>query len=181
MARRQDRSASLARGTCAPGAMMATRRWRCGCRGLGAVPVASGRRRLSEGIGGRLSAPKQALIDRHSALKQPLLGAPAARGLTDEFEERVAALRAAHPGKSTAELRAMARTVVATPRGVPEDLFTYTVGVGDTLASIALRHGTRVDQIRRWNKMLARLVRGPNAAHAAARPPTRSGATHGGG
>lgn len=41
------------------------------------------------------------------------------------------------------------------PKGVPAHAILYSVGVGDTLASIALRHGMSVTQLKKWNKLLS--------------------------
>ena len=41
------------------------------------------------------------------------------------------------------------------PKGVPADAVVYTVGVGDSLASIALRHSMNVTQLKKWNKLLS--------------------------
>lgn len=47
--------------------------------------------------------------------------------------------------------------VVGVPvvEGMPADVIAYTVGVGESLRNIALRHGMRVEQLRRWNKLIS--------------------------
>ena len=42
----------------------------------------------------------------------------------------------------------------AVPTGAPPDAEQFTVGVGDSLNAIALRHRMRKDQIVKWNKLL---------------------------
>ena len=37
----------------------------------------------------------------------------------------------------------------------PEGAFKYTVGVGDTLNSVALKHSMNVGLLKRWNKLLS--------------------------
>jgi|EP00908_Phaeocystis_cordata_P023471 LysM repeat protein len=43
----------------------------------------------------------------------------------------------------------------AKPGGPPPDAIKYTCGVGDSLQGVALRHGMRVAEIKRWNKLLS--------------------------
>jgi LysM repeat protein len=45
--------------------------------------------------------------------------------------------------------------IKAAPKGIPENAVIYTVGVADTLASIALRHSMNVGQLKKWNKLLS--------------------------
>jgi LysM repeat protein len=41
------------------------------------------------------------------------------------------------------------------PSAVPADAAKYTCVVGDSLASVALKHGMRADQVKRWNRLLS--------------------------
>lgn len=63
--------------------------------------------------------------------------------------------------------------VVAKPKGVPDDAVTYTVGVGDTLASIALKHRMRADQLKRWNRLLSPNVYSGQQIFVAKPPPPK--------
>ena len=57
--------------------------------------------------------------------------------------------------------------------GVPSEAVSYSVCVGDTLASVALKHGMRVDQIKRWNKLLSpNIYAGQQLFVAPPQPPT---------
>ena len=58
-------------------------------------------------------------------------------------------------------------------KGVPSEAVSYSVCVGDTLASVALKHGMRVDQIKRWNKLLSpNIYAGQQLFVAPPQPPT---------
>lgn len=56
----------------------------------------------------------------------------------------------------------------------PADAYKYTVGVGDSLSSVALKHGMPVALLKRWNKLLSpTLYPGQELWVRPAPPPTR--------
>ena len=56
---------------------------------------------------------------------------------------------------------------------IPDNAHRYTVGVGDTLASVALKHGMQVAHLKKFNKLLSpQLYPGQTLLVQAPKPPT---------